>query len=215
MTRLNSGMDLASRWPLPGALGLRDTLLAAYAETFRGYHDQRHLREVLDHLDELAPHTAYDRRAVILAAWFHDGVYDGRAEPEERSARWAQATLPAAGITSRTITEVTRLVRLTEHHRPQPGDVNGESLCDADLAILASGPERYAEYAADVRREYAHIPQSEFAQARARVLRHLVAKPSVFHTAFAIATWEEAARANIARELAHLESLGPTPPAPD
>ena len=33
--------------------GVRDQLLAAYA-TDRGYHDTRHLAEVLDRIDELA-----------------------------------------------------------------------------------------------------------------------------------------------------------------
>lgn len=215
MTRLNSGMDLASRWPLPDTAGLREELLAAYAEPSRGYHDQRHLGEVLDRLDELSAHTAYDRLAVTLAAWFHDGVYDGRPEAEERSARWAGAALSAAGIEPRTVTEVARLVRLTEHHRPHAHDTNGQALCDADLAILASPPERYAEYAADVRREYAHVPEMEFSRARAGVLRRLVAKPTVFHNAYAISSWEDGARVNLARELTHLESLGPNQAAAD
>lgn len=215
MTRLNGGMDLASRWPLPDAVDLRDALLAAYAEPTRGYHDQRHLSEVLDRLEELSAHIAHDQRAVALAAWFHDGVYDGKPAAEERSAGWAETALTAAGIANRTVAEVARLVRLTEHHRPQTDDVNGGVLSDADLAILASPPERYAEYVADVRREYAHVPEPVFAGARGRVLRELLAKPTLFHTRHAIAIWEDAARTNLARELRHLERQDPDQPGPD
>ena len=82
--------DLSRWWPLSGADGLRAELEAAYADPARGYHDTLHLREVLERLDELGPAGT----AVVLAAWFHDGVYDGRPGDEERSAQWAERALP-------------------------------------------------------------------------------------------------------------------------
>jgi len=190
-------------WPLGDSLAeVRDELRTAYATT-RGYHDIRHLAEVLDRVDELAAAgETFDALAVRLAAWFHDAVYDGRPGAEERSAQWAVDALrgrPEA-------VEVARLVRLTEHHRPQPDDANGCVLSDADLAILAAEPERYAEYVADVRREYAHVPDDLFAAGRAAVLRDLLAKPSLFHTAHARGQWEARARANVERELAALSA---------
>jgi predicted metal-dependent HD superfamily phosphohydrolase len=104
------------------------------------------------------------------------------------------------------VAEVARLVRLTETHRPADDDANGCALSDADLAILAAPPERYEEYAADVRREYAHVPDDEFRAGRAAILRDLLAKPNLFHTAYAREHWEAPARANVARELAALEA---------
>jgi predicted metal-dependent HD superfamily phosphohydrolase len=77
-------------------------------------------------------------------------------------------------------------------------------LSDADLAILASSPERYAEYAADVRHEYSHVPDEVFRTGRAAILRDLVGKPHLFHTTWARTHWESAARANVAAELARL-----------
>ncbi|KRB77832.1 hypothetical protein ASE01_06475 [Nocardioides sp. Root190] len=188
-------------WPLTGAEGLRAELLAAYDEPSRGYHNVRHLSEVLTRLEELAAQgTAFDRTEVLLAAWFHDAVYDGERDAEERSASWAEEAL--ADITSAaTVAEVARLVRLTEHHRPEAGDANGCALSDADLAILATPPDRYAEYVAAVRREYAHLPDEVFEAGRAEVLRALAAKTHLFHTTYAAATWETSARANIAAEL--------------
>jgi predicted metal-dependent HD superfamily phosphohydrolase len=188
-------------WPLGEELTeVRDALEAAYA-TGRGYHDTRHLAEVLDRIDELAAGgEELDGVAVRLAAWFHDGVYDGEPGAEERSAQWALAAL--ADRPERD--EVARLVRLTEHHRPEADDADGCVLCDADLAILAAPPGRYAEYVADVRREYAHVPDDLFAAGRAAVLRDLLAKPTLFHTAHARSAWEAAARANVEAELAEL-----------
>ncbi len=197
-------MDLLLAWPLAGARELGDRLMAAYAHPERRYHDTRHLAEVLGRVHELSAHGApFDRMAVVLAAWFHDGVYDGRPDAERRSAAWAAEALPPL-VAPEVVAEVVRLVLLTERHRPARGDDNGGALCDADLAILGAGPDRYAEYASAVREEYAEVPDDRFRKGRAAVLRDLLAKPHLFHTAYARDTWEPAARANVESELAAL-----------
>lgn len=197
-------MDLLLTWPLAGARELAARLVAAYAHPERHYHDTRHLAEVLERVHELsAQGEAFDRMAVVLAAWFHDGVYDGRPEAERRSAAWAAEALPTL-VAPDLVDEVVRLVLLTERHRPARGDHNGAALCDADLAILAAPAERYAAYVAAVRREYADVPDDLFARGRAAVLSDLLAKPHLFHTAHARASWEGAGRANVERELASL-----------
>jgi predicted metal-dependent HD superfamily phosphohydrolase len=194
------------RWPLPESPGLRDELAAAYADPSRGYHDTRHLTEVLDRLDELAvAGTDYEVTAVLLAAWFHDAVYDGERDAEERSAAWAEDAL-AALVPAPVVREVARLVRLTETHQPDDADLNGCALSDADLAILAAPAGRYDEYVAAVRREYAHLPDDVFGKGRAAVLGALAEKPHLFHTAYAREHWEAPARANLERELAVLEA---------
>ena len=197
-------MDLVHSWPLADASDLRDQLLAAYADPSRSYHDSRHLAEVVGRLDELAAHgTAYDTVPVQLAAWFHDAVYDGERDAEERSAVWAVDALRPL-VSPTVVAEVARLVRMTETHQPADEDANGCALSDADLAILAAPRDRYDEYVAAVREEYAHVPDEAFRPGRAAVLRALAGKPHLFHTAHARAHWEAAARANLERELAEL-----------
>lgn len=197
-------MELPQHWPLPEAAALRDELLAAYGEAGRHYHDTRHLTEVLERLDELAEDgLAFDRSTVALAAWFHDAVYDGERDAEERSAAWAEDTLPAL-IGAPGAGEVARLVRLTEEHLPEEEDVAGCALSDADLGILAAAPDRYDEYAASVRREYTHLTDEEFRAGRAQVLESLLAKETLFHTPYARERWERPARLNVERELARL-----------
>ena len=105
----------------------------------------------------------------MLAAWFHDGVYDGEPDAEKRSAAWAAEALSTL-VEPDIVDEVVRLVLLTEHHVPADDDPNGCALSDADLAILAAPPERYAEYVAAVRAEYAHVPDDLFAAGRASIL---------------------------------------------
>ena len=194
----------AERWPLCGEDDLRQALLAAWGAPERGYHDLLHLHEVLERLDELAlAGVTFDRVAVGLAAWFHDAVYDGAPGDEERSAAWAAEALPPL-VGEAMAAEVARLVRLTERHRPDDTDLGGAALCDADLAILAAPPERYAAYAAAVRRDFAHVSADAFRAGRAVVLRDLLAKPTLFHTTYAREHWEVPARANVEAELARL-----------
>ena len=69
-------------------------------------------------------------------------------------------------------------------------------------------------YVAAVREEYAHVPDDLFAAGRSAVLGDLLAKPHLFHTPYARASWEAAARANVEAELSALSGAGvPTPPA--
>ena len=196
-------MERALPWPLPGSTDLRDRLLAAYASPARRYHDQQHLAEVLQRIEELRDAgEPFDHPAVVLAAWFHDAVYDGDDAAEERSALWAEQALDEVGRPAAQIAEVARLVRMTAHHKPEPDDANGAVLSDADLAILAADETRYAEYVAAVRAEYASVPDGQFNLGRSAILRDLAGKPFLFHTAHARTHWEAAARANLANELA-------------
>ena len=131
-----AGVDLGDSWPLPDLTDLRDELLRAYAHPARGYHDTRHLAEVLERVDELgAAGIGFERTPVLLAAWFHDSVYDGERDAEERSAVWAEQAL-AGVLTAQAVAEVARLVRLTETHHPDADDANGSVLSDADRRYL-------------------------------------------------------------------------------
>lgn len=188
----------------PDALPYADNLLARWAEDQRRYHTTDHLLAVLDHIDTLADHAA-DPQAVRLAAWFHDAVYHPeRSENEERSAAVAVRALTDAGVPADLTEEVARLVRLTVTHDPAPGDTNGEVLCDADLAILASDPEAYEAYTRAVREEYDFVPDDAFRAGRAAVLRQLLDLERLFRTPYGAAHWEQRARTNLNGELTRL-----------
>ncbi|MFF8607879.1 hypothetical protein ACF06X_18260 [Streptomyces sp. NPDC015346] len=191
-------------------------LLTRWAEPQRRYHTVDHLRAVLDRIDELASQggdlgpsgrsePSGEWELVRLGAWFHDAVYrPDRSENEERSAALAEKALTEAGLAEREVAEVARLVRLTITHDPAPGDRNGEILCDADLAILASDPDTYTGYTAAVREEYGFVPDDAFREGRAAILRQLLALPRLFRTPYGTEHWEARARENLERELADL-----------
>ncbi len=181
-------------------------VLVRYAEPHRRYHDLAHLDQVLRRVDELAAHAS-DIDAVRLAAWFHDAVYDiGAEDNEQRSADLARTVLRELRVGDAVVAEVERLVRLTATHDPSDSDADGAVLCDADLAILAADPAGYSSYAEAVREEYADVVDPAFASGRAKVLRSLLDRPSLYRTSYAHARWEESARANVAAELERLRA---------
>lgn len=201
---------LSRHWPslLAEHTGVRDRLAEAYDAPHRGYHNRQHLAEVFARIDQLlaAESIAVDHDALLLAAWFHDSVYDHDGDNEQRSADLAARELAAADVPASLAEEVVRLVRLTETHRVTGSDLAGQVLCDADLAILAADKSRYVEYTHGVRREYAHVSDEDFRTGRARILRDLLAAPTLFNTSFAKQHWETLARANVEQELIELES---------
>jgi predicted metal-dependent HD superfamily phosphohydrolase len=174
------------------------SLLGRWSEPHRHYHTTEHLADMLSIVDAHED-AAADPRAVRLAAWFHDAVYDPReTDNEELSARLAEETLPRLGVDP---TEVARLVRLTSRHNPAPDDRNGALLVDADLAVLARPPAEYRLYVRAVRAEYAHVPDDAFNAGRAAVLRGLLDLPALFRVPALAARWEQPARRNLAAEL--------------
>ncbi|MEA5453924.1 DUF4031 domain-containing protein [Sinomonas sp. JGH33] len=206
-------LPLAQRWErlLPGRPELGRELLGRWSEPHRRYHTGAHLFAVLTALDAIADDGAPRelRRAVDLAAWFHDAVYarvPGR--DEEESAQLAEARLADAGLARGEVAEIARLVRLTAGHSPEADDGAGQALCDADLSVLGRNPSGYRRYTAQVRAEYAHVPDGQFRAGRAAVLERLLALDPLFHTETARSLWLERAHANLRAEL---EGLAATP----
>lgn len=189
-------------------------LLERWAQPHRHYHDRSHLLAVLEAVDLLERAGADpgpEPRAVRLAAWFHDAVYAGdpaapAGRDEADSAALAGRVLadPRLAVPAAVVREVERLVLLTAAHDPDPQDAAGALLCDADLEVLGRSPEAYGRYTDAVRRDFAHVPDADWVRGRAAVLESLLAADRLYRTAEGHARWEEAARRNLAAELATL-----------
>lgn len=197
-----AGIGLIERWrALVGASAAGDAafadLAARYGEAHRRYHTLEHIGEVLDAADRLGASDA-----VLLAAWFHDAIYDPRVEGNEAaSARLARDVLSGLGVDGKTVGEVARLVELTAGHAVDAGDHSGAVLADADLTILGASPSRYDRYAADVRVEYGWLADDVWRTGRSRVLGGFLARDSIY---LVDVDREAPARLNLERELAVL-----------
>lgn len=169
-----------------------------YASPGRYYHTLDHVRHVLETVESLRQH-ARNLNAVQLAAVLHDVIYDSRAaDNEECSAEYAERlcaklTIPEGG-------RVAALILQTKTHDAHD-DPDAQVLLDADLAILGASEMAYRAYAADIRREYAWVPEPDYRTGRSRALERFLARPKIFRF---LTHREDIARRNLAAEVAEL-----------
>ena len=205
---------------------LGEHLLQAWEQPHRAYHHSGHLSQMLADLDRLyAPHAQAGSTPLplVLAAWFHDAVYEGApGEDERRSEQLAGASLEplvTAGLLSEEELQLVRLlVRATATHElPEstelpagynPADI--EFFLDADMAILAAEPARYRRYLRGVRSEYSHFDDEAFRTGRTTFLHSVLERERIFLSERARELWEEPARVNLRAELTEWEQAPQT-----
>ena len=195
---------------------LGESLLQAWEQPHRAYHHSGHLSQMLSDLDRLYTHRAQGSTplVLILAAWFHDAVYEGApGEDECRSEQLASASLEplvtAGLLTEQELQMVSLLVRATATHElPESADLPAgyeptdiQLFLDADMAILAADSARYRRYLRGVRSEYAHFDDEAFRTGRTTFLRSILGRERIFLSEEALKLWEEPARANLCTEL--------------
>lgn len=191
-----------------------ESVLARYREPHRHYHTVRHLTWVVRHVTSLATGRGVDLDdlgAVVAAAFYHDVIYDPRAaDNEAASASLARAALGELGWADRRTDAVARMILGTvDHdlHLDRGGiDLDQAVLQAADLGVLAAEPARYGDYVRNVRREYAHVADDQWAIGRAEVLRAFIDRPAIFDPRLDLDGWEARARGNLAAELRQLAS---------
>ncbi|WP_062213335.1 HD domain-containing protein [Demequina oxidasica] len=193
-------------------LAAASRLLARWEEPSRHFHNVRHLVDLLQHVDELQQET-HKPHAVRLAAWYHGAIFSSDeaaayahrgGEDEDASAEFAREELSALGLPTESINDVTTMVKALARHTLDPSSSDCAVLCDADLAVLASDPQRYKEYLRDVRAEYSHIPDRKFLEARQSIVKKLLARQQLYVSPLG-GTWEERARQNLAGEASRIE----------
>ncbi len=177
-----------------------DDLAARYGEAHRAYHNLVHIEHMFVEFDG-AVDCAEDARAVELAIWFHDVIYDTFAkDSEEKSALYAAAMLDEFGFSEEAILSVSALIIATKHD-VVPSDPDQCLIVDIDLSILGQDPERFEAYEREIREEYSWVPDAEFRSGRLGVLRMFADRPNIFATAFFRDKYEEAARLNLQRSI--------------
>lgn len=177
-------------------------LEAAYAEPHRRYHTRAHIEDCLKLLDAVGDLSDRDRRLLTWAIWWHDAVYDPtRLDNEAKSAERAEHDLAGQGADASERAEVVRLILTTAGHTVEPGDRLGAILVSIDLSILGRDPETYDRYAAQIRQEYAFVPEDLYRTGRAAVLNKFLQAVVIYPDAGFAARFEAQARANLTREI--------------
>lgn len=183
-----------------------DFLITAYSDPNRHYHDLEHIYKMLLDLEVCGERPS--RLETWLATWYHDVVYDPRRlDNEEQSAEVARRALGVLRINHVTIDRTAALIMMTKKHQAPDGDTDAHLFIDADLSILGADPSAYSNYSAAIRKEYSLVPDRDYYLGRRGVLQRFLARPAIYSTAWHKNKFEEAARANIAAEIAQIDAI--------
>jgi predicted metal-dependent HD superfamily phosphohydrolase len=212
-TLLHRWMDFTSRLGAANdkSLVFGMNVIESYQEQGRFYHNDTHLRDVLDKLDwakdalqasgEMSALDDAGKKRMFdmieMALWYHDVIYDAKAKDSEARSRdlfiehAKQMNLPQDFIS-----EVAALIDLTAKHTAAQ-TLTERIMTDCDLAILGADKKTFAKYDADIRKEYAHVPAALYKVGRPKVLRHFRDQPRIFKTDAFKERFEDAARSNL------------------
>ncbi len=181
-------------------------LSTAYSENHRHYHNQQHIAECLAQFDT-ARHLARNPQAVELALWFHDAVYDPKAnDNEEQSADLARRCLTEATVPPNLVEMVCRLILATKTHNAGE-DTDTALMIDVDLSILGQDEERFLQYETQIRHEYDWVPAPNFASKRTEILEHFLVRKTIFKTKFFHDRYEVAAQSNLISSIQILKAI--------
>ena len=168
-----------------------------YEEAHRAYHTFEHIAHCLSHFDRVR-RECRDPVAVEFAIWLHDIIYNPKAtDNEEASAAFASGILKSPV----EVETVKDLILATAHGGISPdAESDAAILCDIDLSILGAKANAYDRYAAQIREEYAFVPEDAYRAGRGGILQTFLGRPRIYVTGH-FRDLEESARANLRREL--------------
>lgn len=172
--------------------GFYAVLRTCYEHPSRAYHNWRHIKAVLDRIDELEPVVTppwdavraeavkgpVDVDLVRFAAFYHDAVYvPGFALNEYLSAQIATTHFGLMGGAHAAGHKVFEWIMATRTHLPV--NAGGKLLCDADLYEL--GTDRYWFNQVEVRHEFIAVEPEDWRAGRAKFLQTYLDHDPLFH----------------------------------
>ena len=177
----------------------------SYGEPHRRYHTGAHIVHCLKYFD-LARGEMDDPDAIELALWFHDVEYDPDAPDNElRSAERFRRSAEGSMDTA-LIEQVYRLIIATIHRIP-PQLPDEMYVIDIDLSSFGLPWDEFYVDSRNVRGEFPHLSEREFALKNSNFLQRLLDRTSIYSTPFFRRLLESNARENIQRQMELLERL--------
>eukprot|EP00927_Polykrikos_kofoidii_P057896 TRINITY_DN5212_c0_g1_i1.p1 TRINITY_DN5212_c0_g1~~TRINITY_DN5212_c0_g1_i1.p1 ORF type:complete len:505 (-),score=66.19 TRINITY_DN5212_c0_g1_i1:161-1615(-) len=179
-----------------------------YGEVQRHYHTLNHLGELFALFDKHRADIA-DACSVELAIFFHDVIYNPRAtggrNEDDSALVFSKFAQEVNLCPAEMVGKVFRWIIKTKHHVCQDDDdADCKLFMDFDMAVLGWERAAYSHYTVQVRREFAHVPEGIWCDARANFLEATAASPKIFATSIFQERYEELARANMRWEAAEL-----------
>lgn len=195
--------DLASRWA--------NQLVDRYTETGRYYHTVLHISSMLSLL------TTYeslicDITSVKLAIFFHDFIYNPRANDNEiQSVESFKSFAKEVDLSETKKANVIDLIEgtikhlLNQNEEDEDRKADMRLFLDFDLEVLSRDPSKYAQYAAQIRKEYGHYSEKDYCTGRIGVLESFLMRERLYFSDDFYQACEAKARSNIKAEILDLQ----------
>jgi predicted metal-dependent HD superfamily phosphohydrolase len=172
----------------------------------RYYHTLEHIEACLAELNQVR-RFAEDPKALEVAIWFHDAIYDThRSDNEEQSAEYASRVLTLMSQRHDFIARVHALIMATKHNRPLTGP-DEQLIADIDLSGFGQDFQTVETNSRNIRKEYKWVPTDEFNRKRLEILRMFLNRQYLYFTPRFRSKYEASAKENLAREIAYYSDL--------
>lgn len=189
------------------------TLADRWASPERHFHTLKYLITMLNRIDELASMT-HDPDILRVATWYY-GAFLNRAteikvaaltgqKERTRCINYAHAHLRALGVSEEVAARVDELIAFLTRHRAPRGDLDGQVLVDADLAMLAAPPQECKQIRSALREELSDLDDFTFLKARRAFVKKILSFDPIYQSPLGD-SWESIARANLEMELSRLD----------
>jgi predicted metal-dependent HD superfamily phosphohydrolase len=194
---------LMRRMSIPDDGTTFDRLRDYYSETHRKYHNSTHIIDCLQQW-RVCEVAASHPDEVELALWFHDAIYDLRANDNElKSAQMAGEFLRQQNSVESTVARVEANIVATMH-QASPDKLDQQIVVDVDLSILGRAAAEYDQFEDRIRDEYSWVPHDVFCQKRSEILQSFLDRDRIYSTPWFTDRYESQARNNLARAIATL-----------
>jgi predicted metal-dependent HD superfamily phosphohydrolase len=177
-----------------------ERIIDCYSEKQRDYHTLRHIREMLEILNQYKEFYQ-DYPSLYLACLYHDIVYDTHAsDNEEKSADYLEKDL-SKYLSKDRMEKCKGLILGTKKHYFIRDDFDNKVFLDSDLLILGRERNRYIEYMESIRKEYHWVETTIYRQERSKVLQKFLERERIYFTNEIFQKYEKQARENLNFEL--------------
>lgn len=162
--------ELLNKWNIKCDVNV---LLAMWNESHRHYHNLNHLNDLINQINEnKSKFSEKDYEKLMLAALFHDCVYDPTSNVnEEKSAEFFESC--AVDKKNKDIEEVKQIILDTKSH--QPTTQLSESFSKFDMSIVERDFNQLLDWETGIREEYKSFGE-EYKPGRLRFLESLLDK---------------------------------------
>ena len=170
-------------------------LIASYSEPQRFYHNLVHIEHCLSLLD-IVHAELQNPRALELAIWFHDVVYQpGANDNEQLSADLFMAK--TAGVFAEPLRDtVYQHIMATVHDGAEAGHADTKYMLDIDLSSFGRPWAEFIRDSDNLRLEMEDLPDDEFYQRQAAFQDKLFSQPRFFKSDYFYDNYEAQARQN-------------------